>query len=241
MNSKRDEKLIYADEWNVSSQYFYENKYYDWMAENIVGYHCVLEIGCGTGYGTLALLEKGFDVIAVEKNKECISKAKRLITEKGFEDKVIWLEGDIASDKLRNDIYDQYDFDIVVCWNIDTYWNKKMMEYYVPHMLEYGLNIEQIHSNPESSYAELIIWYACKLAKDKRVSVNIVDRSGNALDEHSDPYYRCLKDEFSFKKIEYNNKEGKSLSKGGRVLTVNGKADFSEEMSIFFVSVLMDN
>lgn len=41
------------------------------------------------------------------------------------------------------------------------------------------------------------------------------------ISEHNDPYYKCLKDEFSFVKIEYKNKEGKSLSKGGRVLIKN--------------------
>ena len=105
-----------------------------------------------------------------------------------------------------------------------------MMTYYLPHMIEYGLDIQQIRSNPESSYAELIVWYACKLAKEKNVSVNIVDRCGEQLNEHNDPYYKCLKDEFSFVKIEYKNKEGKSLSKGGRVLTTNGQASFESVM-----------
>ena len=241
MNNKQDERLIYAEEWNVSSQYFYEKQYYDWMIENIVGQHCVLEIGCGTGYSTLALLEKGFNVVAVEKNIECLNKAKRLVTEKGLGDNVIWLEGDIVSEEFRKNLIDQYDFDIVICWNIGTYWNEDMLKYYVPHMLEYGLDTYQIHLNPESSYAELIIWYACKVAKEKNIPVNIVDRSGTVLDENSDPYYKCLKDEFAFRKIKYKNKEGKTLSKGGRVLTVNGQVDFSKKVDIFFISILMDN
>lgn len=59
--------------------------------------------------------------------------------------------------------------------------------------------------------------------------------------EHNDSYYKCLKDEFSFAKIEYKNKEGKSLSKGGRVLTINGLASFESVMNIVFVSILLDN
>ena len=116
-----------------------------------------------------------------------------------------------------------------------------MMTYYLPHMIEYGLDVQQIRANPESSYAELIVWYACKLAKEKNVSVNIVDRCGEQLNEHNDPYYKCLKDEFSFAKIEYKNKEGKSLSKGGRVLTTNGQASFESVMDIVFVSILLDS
>ena len=53
----------------MSSQYFYKNEYYSWMADNLTGHKKVLEIGCGTGYSTLALLEKGYDVIAIEKMK----------------------------------------------------------------------------------------------------------------------------------------------------------------------------
>ena len=84
MNSTQNDKIVYADEWNVSSQYFYKNEYYNWMADNITGHKKVLEIGCGTGYSTLALLEKGFDVIAIEKNEECIRKAEqRVLTTNG--------------------------------------------------------------------------------------------------------------------------------------------------------------
>ena len=35
----------------------------------------------------------------------------------------------------------------------------------------------------------------------------IVDRCGEQLNEQNDPYYKCLKDEFSFAKIEYKNKD----------------------------------
>jgi hypothetical protein len=72
-------------------------------------------------------------------------------------------------------------------------------------------------------------------------SVNIVDRSGEQLNEYNDPYYKCLKDEISFAKIEYKNKEGKSLSKGGRVLTTNGQASFESAMDIVFVSILLES
>ena len=42
--------------------------------------HCInfgvaTEVGCGTGYSTLALLENGHKVIALDKNNECIEKA----------------------------------------------------------------------------------------------------------------------------------------------------------------------
>ena len=69
-----DKKIEYAEQWEVSSKYFYDKKYYNWMQKKIENYNTILEVGCGTGYSTLALLENGHKVIALEKNNECIKK-----------------------------------------------------------------------------------------------------------------------------------------------------------------------
>ena len=71
-----NEKIKYSEQWDISAQYFYNKGYYSWMADKLTGYKNVLEVGCGTGYSTLALVEKGYRVIVVEKNPECINKAK---------------------------------------------------------------------------------------------------------------------------------------------------------------------
>ena len=92
--------LLSVYEWNVSSQYFYKNEYYNWMADNLTGHKKVLEIGCGTGYSTLALLEKGFDVIAIEKNEECIRKAEQLVSKSGDFDSI---KGKSARPPVLND------------------------------------------------------------------------------------------------------------------------------------------
>ena len=34
----------YAEQWNVSSKYFYDNGYYTWMAKKLVDYDTVLEV-----------------------------------------------------------------------------------------------------------------------------------------------------------------------------------------------------
>ena len=140
----------------ISAQYFYNENYYTWMAEKLSGYSTVVEIGCGTGYSTLALVEKGFRVLAIDKNPVCIEEAKRLLHSKGIsDDQVTFLEGDIVDRVFRENLICSYAFDIVICWNVGTYWSGKMMEFYVPYLFEYGLNAEQIKENPESSYSEL--------------------------------------------------------------------------------------
>ena len=79
VDSKMNDELIYSEQWNVSSKYFYDKGYYAWMADKLTAYKIVLEVGCGTGYSTLALVERGYKVIAVDKNPECLEKAKALL------------------------------------------------------------------------------------------------------------------------------------------------------------------
>lgn len=233
-----NDKLEYAEQWDSSAAYFYENKYYDWMAEHLASYKTILEIGCGTGYSTLALVEQGYRVIAVDKNIECISKAKKLIEKTGHNDQVVFVSGDVADDDFKNKLINEYEFDVVACWNIGTYWNKEMMEYYLPYLLKYGLNINQIRQNPESSYSELIIWETCDIASRKNAVAHIVDRGTMIINEKNDPYYYLLKNEFSFNSISYDNKKGYSLSKGGRILATNGKVSHKKKVPIIFTSLL---
>lgn len=237
----RDE-LLYANQWNNSAKYFYNMGYYSWMVDKLKSYKIVLEVGCGTGYSTLALIEKGHKVIAVDNNSECINQAKALITSKGYsEENVVFFTGDIAVNEIRNKLIDEFQFDIVICWNVGTYWNQQMIVYYLPYMLEYGLDMSQIATNPESSYSELIIWNACRLAKSKGVAAHIIERAMKAINKKNDIYYYSLRDELSFSKIEYDNKVADSISVGGKVLTTNGIANNQEKVDIVFVSILYKN
>ena len=236
-----NEKKEYADEWSVSSQYFFEKGYYQWMAQQLKKYSTVLEIGCGTGYSTLALIEQGFRVIAVDKNAACIEKAKKLLDYKTINSSQYgFYVGDITDENFVHDLISKNSFDVVVCWNIGTYWSKEMLQYYLPHMLQYGLEVQQIRENPESSYSELIIWEACGLAKLKNVSIHIIDRASEFIDANNDPYYFLLRDEFGFSKITYANLKADSISMGGRRLTTNGIVNQERKVDIKFVSLLME-
>jgi tRNA G37 N-methylase Trm5 len=230
----------YANQWSVSARFFYDNMYYQWMSSKLKDHKIVMELGCGTGYSTLELIKQGHQVIAIDKNHECIIAATKLISENGYnKDNVIFLEGDVTDTNFIKKLYLEYPCDIVVCWNIGTYWNKQMIQFYLPHMMEYGLTASQILENPESSYSELIIWNACKIAKATGVPIHIIDRSKEKINADTDPFYKLLKTDFNFSLIDYDNFEAQSLSNGGRVLTTNGEVHYDGLIDIILVSILM--
>ncbi len=242
----------YADEWNNSAEYFRNNNSYLWMCNQISAFETVFEIGCGTGQSTISLLETGHKIIVVEKNTYCINKAKELIEESNYvicsdlesfyetSNCVYFIECDIMSDAFF-ETYSDIKFDVAICWNIGTYWSKDMINYYLPMMKIYGLNEIQIMQNPESSYAELLLWVTCKFASAKSSNVHIIERGTFDTNESNDVYYYTLKDEFGFSKITYDNLKSTSLSKGGRILSTNGIAHKTKDVDITFVSILLEN
>lgn len=194
-----NDRKLYAQQWEESASYFYDNSEYNWMGSHIVPYKKVLEIGCGTGQSTLALLKMGHSVIAVEKNEHCLNKAKELIVANGFtyydttSTDVMFFENDIADDDFLNTL-DKLEFDVVICWNVGTYWSKSMIEYYLPFMINYGLTFEQIKDNPESSYGEFVQWKSGIIAQRKAVPYHIIDRGIDNIDEANDSYFVVLKE-----------------------------------------------
>lgn len=235
-----NESQKYALQWENSSQYFYQMKYYDWMLNIIPEHKTVLEVGCGTGYSTLALANAGFRVIAIEKNPDCLIKAKELIKKQCIHpENVEFICGDIVDGSVQTELIVNHDFDIVLCWNIGSYWDKKMFAHYVPHMIEYGLTEQDILSNPESSYSEVIIWTSCALARHKEASVHIIDRSSKALNQQNDEYYYVLQRELGFSNIKYDNLNATTLSGIGRMLTVDGIPNQADKIDIVFISILM--
>lgn len=247
--NKMDEKERYAIEWELSSKFLYENSSYKHLSMQIDGYKTVLEVGCGTGYSTLALLQKGHTVIAIEKNPCCIEKAKELILNAGFSmfddvsnmepNSACIIECDITEPKFFETLLPQLSFDIVACWNTGTYWDKEMFSSLLPKMFKYGLTPEQIQANPESSYCELVIWTACSVAMNKNCAIHIVERTAQRTTKLNDQYYSVLKREFGFKNIKYQNLKSVTLSLGGRQLIVNGQINNHKKLPIIFISVLM--
>ena len=169
-----------------------------------------------------------------------VKKAQELLSNHSIsKEQVLILHGDIVEEDFRRKIINEFDFDLVICWNVGTVWSKEMMKYYLPHMLEYGLEIDQIMQAPESSYAELILWETCRLAKEKNVAVQVVDRMSQTIDDNTKKYYELLKEEFGYKKTLFNETQADSISKGGRILSTKGIPSIEKVVKIYFISVII--
>lgn len=242
-------KSEYANSWSVSSKFFYKENYYRWMEEKISEKAIVLEIGCGVGYSTLTLLENGHKVIAVDKNQFCLDMAKELVINKGYiiseslddfgTSDVVFLKRDVVSEEFNSEILSTLTYDAVVCWNVGGAWNSTTLSFYSQYLLNYGLTPQQIQQNPESSYAELILWNACKLAKKKGAIVHIVERSGEILNEENDTYYNLLKSECGFSRIEFECLKAKTVSEGGTILVTDGIVNREKIIDIILASIVM--
>lgn len=177
MNNKQE----YANLWKKDSSKLYSDGLYDWMTENINSYKNVLEIGCGAGFSTLCLLQKGHNVISVEFNDYCIEMTQRLLKENGYSDiKIIKYKISESNymqliEKLREKI------DIVICWNpggVDS-----LSEIDIKETIE-DMRL-QGYQNPEvgfaSNFSETLIRCACIIGQILNVDTHIIDRD---LDEY---------------------------------------------------------
>ncbi len=86
----------------------------------------VIDAGCGEGYSAIFLAEKFPDVriVAIDKNKNSLKKAKRLVVKMGYEDKIKLLEADLE-EELQNIRVEGKPFrnrvDLAICQGVFTY------------------------------------------------------------------------------------------------------------------------
>lgn len=234
---KRSIEQIYAEKWQASSKFFMDNGNYIQMAEIIKPYKTVLEIGCGVGYSTVSLINDGHIVIAVDKNRECVRRAKKLVRENGCTSQATFLVGDLIDEAFRNSIISEQKADVVICWNPGIQLDNASLQYYMPYMLEYGLTSKQIKETPASSYTEMMLWHTCKLAKDMCVPMHIIDRSIK-VDEKLVAYYHTLGRDTGFSNIQLGEIYAETISDGGVPLVSQGVLLNNQRVSVVLVSVL---
>ncbi|WP_367599360.1 methyltransferase domain-containing protein [Pseudomonas fulva] len=92
-------RKAYIKSWGINSEGHLAQGHYTWMAERVKGFPRTLEIGCGVGYSTLALLQQGHTVVCVEENPQCIAATRQRLVDEGFCVEVISRETPVSLDE----------------------------------------------------------------------------------------------------------------------------------------------
>lgn len=100
--------------WQQEGDVYARHGDYDWMASLLNGRR-VLEIGCGVGFGTQALLHRGLAVLALDNLPECLEACRqRLAGESG---EIAFLQADVESlEATTRTAIEAFAPDSVVCW-----------------------------------------------------------------------------------------------------------------------------
>lgn len=98
--------------WEAEGQAYVRRGDYDWMAGLIPGKR-VLEIGCGVGYSTAALLARGLAVMAIDSLPECLQATR----ERAANERLALLQADLAAlENAQKSAIAAFQPDTVVCW-----------------------------------------------------------------------------------------------------------------------------
>ncbi|WP_371325510.1 methyltransferase domain-containing protein [Dechloromonas sp. ZY10] len=98
--------------WEEEGEAYFRRGDYAWMAAQVAGRR-VLEIGCGPGFGTAALIQAGCQVLVVDTLDECLAAARQRCGNAPLEA----LQADVSelSAEARQQIMD-FSPEAVVCW-----------------------------------------------------------------------------------------------------------------------------
>lgn len=86
MTTLQEAQKDYICRWDHNARQHFIEGDYDWVADLVskAGVKRVLEIGCGSGYSTLALVNRGIKVISIDSNPIAIKETIELLQKYGF-------------------------------------------------------------------------------------------------------------------------------------------------------------
>lgn len=116
---------LFVSKWHINAEDLLQKDIYEKACEMLEPYEKVLEVGCGTGHSTLALLLNNHRVFAIDIFAECIDKTAELVSYIGYEivDKIKWSAEDATL--MRANLFDpevvdgimRLDVDAIIIWN----------------------------------------------------------------------------------------------------------------------------
>ena len=236
-----DKLIKYANEWTKSAKHFYDRGDYGWAANHLSSKGTVLEIGCGTGYSSIAIMEHGNKIIAVDKNIVCIDRSLSLFrTKPELDGKYSLFKGNIFDVSCIQKILNDFEFDTVVIWNIGFAEESEHEHEKNCAVLEsLGYSLKNIKERYLASYCETMIMVACRIAQQKNANIQIIERLEHEPNGDETLFYETLKEEFGFKNIKYDLRKANSLSMSGKKLVLDGKEINSDSIDLYLLSIVL--
>lgn len=106
----------FIEYWQDEGEAYVRRGDYDWMASLVPGRR-VLEIGCGVGFGTAALVRRGLAVLAVDSLDECLAAAQARLEAAIPGAQAQWLRAEVTHlDEGARGAIEAFAPDTVVCW-----------------------------------------------------------------------------------------------------------------------------
>jgi SAM-dependent methyltransferase len=100
--------------WQREGEAYARHGDYDWMAALVPGQR-VLEVGCGLGFGTVALVARGLSVLAIDNLPECLAATRARLGESVAQSALLLAEVS-ALDAEQNAQIESFSPEVVVCW-----------------------------------------------------------------------------------------------------------------------------
>lgn len=85
---------VYAKNWVIAARSHYDDQLYHWMAQQIAPFKParLLDVGCGSGHGLLALFEvfgHQLEIVSIDENRACLDVAHSTLTEAGIDVSIV--------------------------------------------------------------------------------------------------------------------------------------------------------
>ena len=177
----------YIKHWKKNAEQHFKDGDYDWVASLVEksGAQRVIEIGCGVGYSTLALANRGIQTLSIDPIPEAISATKELLTRydvsvgilgDGGKPGMLLKQADVIEDYEEVNQYTQWIDTILICnpgGKLKNGLTEKEKD-----MLHWGkYSDEQMKEEPiPGLHKWAILIAAARLAKENGKHLIIVDR-----------------------------------------------------------------
>lgn len=213
----------YIKRWKRNSEQHFKDGDYDWVASLVekAGGQRVLEIGCGVGYSTLALGNRGIQALSIDPIPEAIDETKKLLESYGISVGIlgegtklgmVLKQADVIGDFSEVSRYTQWIDLILICnpgGKLEMDLTEKELD-----MLHWGhYSDEQMKEETAPSLHKWAVMIAAaRLAKENRKKLIIVDRGSI---ENLDPVLEVMQISTGMKGVGRAKREIKSAPADG--------------------------